>query len=37
MRVERRMMNLRERDAVRNYRLAEPLIFVRYNMCSVEQ
>ena len=37
MRVERRMMNFRERDAVRNHRLAELLILVRDDMGSVEQ
>ena len=37
MSVERRMMNLRERNAVRNDRLAELLILVRDDVRGVEQ
>lgn len=37
MRVEGRMMNLRERDAVRNNRLAKLLILIRDDMGGIEQ
>ena len=37
MGVERGVMNLRERDAVRDYRLAELLVLVRDDMSRVEQ
>ena len=37
VRVERRVMNLRQWDAVRNYRLAELFMFIGHDMSGIEQ